>query len=251
LTRVKYKWGIASLAGLASTVALVASASPAEATLICPPGTANPNYCTNVPPVAVTDKTSPVQSQGATLNGVAGPGIPNGDVTTYFFRWGRSTTYGNTTPPGKVGKCPPGISNPNYCPGVPAVQSVSADIGGLQPCTIYHDQLVSTNPDGTTVGNDRSFVTTFAKPIKRVHVPKRVAAGNRFKVKITTSFTSTLAIFLRFHNHNVKTLSLGSHGPGQITKTIKAPPITGKYVVRVMAKEDCGRQIVDKNLTVF
>src|SRR5262249_3235824 len=83
-------------------------------------------------PVAVTQGTSQVGPYKVTLHGQSGPGVPGGDITTYHFNYGKTTSYGLMTPPGKVGSCPSGQTS---CPGVPATQSVSARIHGLAPCT--------------------------------------------------------------------------------------------------------------------
>ncbi len=71
---------------------------------------------------------------------------PRGLSTSYRFQWGRTKTYGNTTP-----STPAGASTS-------AVTAV-ADIGGLTPDTVYHYRIVATNRDGTTRGSDRSFRT--------------------------------------------------------------------------------------------
>jgi hypothetical protein len=166
---------MAIVAGLGSMAALALWAVPTEATLVCPPGVTNPAYCTNVPPIAVTKQATHVGQTNATLNGFSGPGVRNGDVTTWHFQYGTTRMYGTQTPTGTVGFCPPGTTNPLYCT-VPRKQKVSITIGGLMPGTTYHYQIVSTNPDGMTFGAHRTFTTLC--PRKHQHRDDR---GGRFR----------------------------------------------------------------------
>src|ERR1700733_3495535 len=164
------------LAALGVAVGVIAvSAGPSGATIVCPPGIKPPSpYCTNVPPTATTGKATNVRGTSATLNGVAGPNVSGGDITQYYFEYGRTTHYGSTTPPGTIGSCPSGISPPSpYC-NVPKTEPVSARISSLQPCTAYHFQLVATNSDGSAKGGDQKFTTAFAPPIALLSAPGSV-----------------------------------------------------------------------------
>ena len=129
-------------------------------------------------------RTTPAGSGAARaiLFGVAGPNVRGGDITQYFFEWGKTEAYGNQTPPGTIGSCPAGIMPPSpYC-NVPKTQKVSAEIKNLAICTTYHFQLVASNPDGIAMGGDRTFFSaTFAHPLKRVTAPHKVKAGARFR----------------------------------------------------------------------
>src|SRR5205807_6866294 len=176
--------------------------------------------------------------------------VTNGDVTQFFFDYGTTTSYGKSTPPGTIGSCPAGVTSPSpYC-NVPATQNVSSNVTGLTPCTTYHFRIVASNPDGTTRGGDKSFTTGFANPISKVKSKKRVKRGHRFKVKITLAFTADVKIVIRRHGHAVKTVNLGTRGPGTVSKRIRAPHRRGKYTLRVVAKLSCGTQKVDKKLRV-
>jgi hypothetical protein len=253
LKRYTHRWRIAGLAGVVSAVAIAVAAAPAGATLICPPGTSNKSYCTNVLPVAVTSNANGLGANTATLNGVSGPGIPGGDVTNYFFQFGLSSaTYGQTTSTGTVGTCPSGAGSPSYCPGVPAAEDVSAGVGGLTACTTYHYRIVSTNPDGTTLGNDKVFTSGFAKPISSVKLsPGKVKHGKKFSVKINLKLAANVKIFIRRGGKDVKSFDLGFHNSGSFSKKgIKAPHKKGQYTVRVVARTSCGKQTVNKLLRV-
>jgi hypothetical protein len=94
-------------------------------------------------PTVTTLPATGVNSTTATLNGTVNP---NGNATTYFFQWGTTTGYGNTTPAGSL---PAGSS------AVP----VSAGLSGLNPNTTYHFRLVATNAGGRVEGADLTFFT--------------------------------------------------------------------------------------------
>ena len=74
---------------------------------------------------------------------------PNGLDAHYYFEWGTSQGYGETTP------APPGTDAGSGAGSTPA----SATIGGLQYGTTYHYRLVATNEAGTTYGEDETFET--------------------------------------------------------------------------------------------
>jgi hypothetical protein len=94
-------------------------------------------------PGATTSPATQVTATTATLNGTVDP---NKEDTTYHFEYGKTTAYGNSTPPqgpvkGNSGK------------------SVSAQLTQLAPSTTYHFRLVATNATGTAQGADRTFTT--------------------------------------------------------------------------------------------
>src|SRR6201999_1025597 len=74
---------------------------------------------------------------------------PNGNDTTYFWQYGTTTSYGQTTPNTDIGD------------GTAPVQ-VSDTITGLAPNTTYHYQLVAVSPDTGTEfpGYDFTFTTS-------------------------------------------------------------------------------------------
>jgi plastocyanin len=96
-------------------------------------------------PVAVTGTATPVGETGATLNGTVNP---EGHETSYFFKYGRTTSYENgSTPTGKL-------------PAVKASEAVSGPVTGLAPGTTYHFELFAENSSGTTHGADQTFTTS-------------------------------------------------------------------------------------------
>ncbi len=92
-------------------------------------------------PTAITQAATSVTGSSAVLNGTVNP---NGLATSYYFQWGTSTSYGNTTSTQSAGS---GTSN----------VAVNAPISGLSGGTTYHFRLVATNSDGTTNGSDLTF----------------------------------------------------------------------------------------------
>jgi hypothetical protein len=247
LTRYKHTSRLIGLTGLLSVMAFGLSAIPSGATIVCPKGTTDPRYCINVLPIATTGPATQRKGTSAVLNGTAGPGVEGGDVTQYFFQYGRSTAYGHTTPPGTVGNCPNGQTR---CPSVRKYKVVSAKVRHLRPCTRYHFRIVAHNPDGTSHGKDRHFNSGFARPIKRVKRPSHVQHNAEFKVKITLAFRARVTIKIRRHGHDVKTYHVGSKPKGSFSKTIQAPASSGKYTLRVVAKLSCGQQKKDRDLHV-
>jgi hypothetical protein len=73
----------------------------------------------------------------------------NGDGTTYYFEYGRTTAYGTKTalPPGDDAGAPTGLT------------PLSATITDYIGYTTYHYRVVATNSEGATFGNDMTFET--------------------------------------------------------------------------------------------
>ncbi len=97
-----------------------------------------------VTPLAITKPATNVSSNTATLNGEVNP---NGAATSYWFDWGKTTNFGNSTAGQSVGS---GSSN---------VQ-VASTISALLPGTVYYFRLVGQNQYGVVYGAILSFATT-------------------------------------------------------------------------------------------
>jgi hypothetical protein len=98
-------------------------------------------------PGVTTGGAANVAQQTARLTGAVDP---NGDATTYQFQYGATNAYGSVSPEQTVsgdGK-----------------KTITADIGGLAPATIYHYRLIARNAKGVSKGGDRSFKTK-AQPL--------------------------------------------------------------------------------------
>jgi hypothetical protein len=97
----------------------------------------------NPTPPGVTDQhATAVTETGAHLSATLSP---NGAETTYYFQYGRSSSYGNRTTPTAVP-----VGNP---------VAVAADLTGLRPYTRYHWRLFARNAAGNTAGRDHTFRT--------------------------------------------------------------------------------------------
>jgi hypothetical protein len=100
------------------------------------------------PPAVTTGSTSEIGQSSATVNGTVNP---NGQSTTYYFRYGTSSSYGLQTSPAGAGS------------GTGTV-AVHQELEGLTANTTYHYQLVATSSAGTTAGTDQTFTTTTTTP---------------------------------------------------------------------------------------
>jgi hypothetical protein len=102
-----------------------------------------PAWAQAAKPSVVTGGAAEINAQTATLWGSIDP---HGLETTYQFEYGTTLEYGSKSPalPQSIGVSPVEVMN---------------GIEGLKAETTYHFRLVATNADGTTAGEDRSFIT--------------------------------------------------------------------------------------------
>jgi hypothetical protein len=87
-------------------------------------------------------------SVSSTTASVAGTVNPNGGTTTYWFEYGTTPTFTQSTIPKSV-----------EAPGATAEAAV---IGGLKPATPYYFRMGAKNSAGTRYGTIYSFIT---KPV--------------------------------------------------------------------------------------
>ena len=123
----------------------------------------------------ISESVKEVHSDRALLVGRINPG---GADTKYHFEWG-------------VEEC---SANPDPCTAVPTsdidigsargFQTVSYQLGGLTPGTVYHYRVVATNeesPEGGTVGSERTFTTfpfvQFADECPNAHVRQQTGSA--------------------------------------------------------------------------
>jgi len=95
-------------------------------------------------PVVRTGAASGVAPDSATLNGSVNP---NGQVTTYHFEYGTSSSYGQRTADTSAGSGS-------------ADQAVSGSVTGLGPMSTYHFRLVASSINGISNGADQVFTTS-------------------------------------------------------------------------------------------
>jgi len=96
-----------------------------------------------VPPTATTGSATGVATTSATLSGTVNP---NSDDTTYYFQYGKTSSFGSVTATVDAGA------------GAIASQ-VSQLVSGLVPGTTYVFRLVATNAYGTSRGLTGYFTT--------------------------------------------------------------------------------------------
>jgi hypothetical protein len=104
------------------------------------------------PPSVTTGTPSNVSQSNATVNGTVNP---NGESTSYYFRYGTTTAYGTQTTPATAGS------------GTTPV-AVHATLFGLNANTTYHYQLVAQSSAGTTNSPDQTLTTTSPAPSQTV-----------------------------------------------------------------------------------
>lgn len=105
------------------------------------------------PPAATTGPASNIGQSTATVSGTVNP---NGQTTTYYFRYGTTTAYGLQTSPAGAGSATGPVA-------------VHATFYGLSENTTYHYQLVAQNSAGTTDGADQTFTTTSSQAVVLGH----------------------------------------------------------------------------------
>jgi hypothetical protein len=107
-------------------------------------------------PIALTSSTRSVGPFGATVTGVVNA---NTHKTDYWFEFGRTRTYGRSTP-----------RRTRF--DLTGTLLASERLRGLRPDSRYHFRVVATNSSGTTVGMDHSFRTD-PDPFGGAGIPER------------------------------------------------------------------------------
>ena len=143
--------------------------------------------------------TQTVTSGSAELQGAV---YPNGADTTYWWEYGTTSAYGQTTTPNDIGS------------GTAAVP-VSDSLGGLSPGATYHYRLVAQNSVGTEYGYDYTFTT----PASTLSSP---GPSNQNPPTTTTQSPPTTT------THSPPTGSGGSGTSG--TTPVSAPGVSGVRV---------------------
>jgi hypothetical protein len=102
------------------------------------------------PPSATTGQASVLSETTATLAGAVGP---DGQMTSYYFQWGTSESYGHST-----GELPAGSDHTSH--------AETAALSELQAGTVYHFRIVAKNQTETVTGSDETFMTASPPPTK-------------------------------------------------------------------------------------
>jgi hypothetical protein len=128
-------------------------------------------------PVTVTLAPTQVTASSATAAGAVNP--HDAALSSCGFEYGTSTSYGQSVP----------------CAALPAAtggnQSVSAQLEGLSPNTLYHYRLLAGSPAGAAAGADVTFTTAVSStiPIVQPHpsIAGTPAVGQRLTCRANTA----------------------------------------------------------------
>jgi hypothetical protein len=96
-----------------------------------------------LPPEAATSAASEELETQAQLNGTVNP---KGTSTKYYFKYGKTTSYGSTTPEESAGSGQASVAE-------------NAVVTDLAPGTTYHYRIVATSEGGTVEGAPETFTT--------------------------------------------------------------------------------------------
>ena len=218
------------------------------------------------PPAVEGVSTGSVHDLKPTSATLTGKLTPGGFDTHYYFEWGPSTAYGNTSP------APPGTDAGSGASPIEA----EADLSGLSPNTVYHYRIVAENSFGTTSGPDQKFTTSGAPRITSepttgigheeatIHTkinPDEIATTYHFEYGETTSYgtevpaggadigsggepvaeaatLSKLKLGATYHFRVVASNEAGmTTGPDEKFTTIAPAPIDATYATGVTASE--------------
>jgi hypothetical protein len=110
-------------------------------------------FTTTTPPAVTVGNPTEVTNSSAGLNGSVNP---EGQATSYYYRYGTTDAYGLQTSPASVGS------------GTTPV-AVHTTLHGLSSNATYHYQLVATNPGGTTYGPDQILTAASSQAVVLGH----------------------------------------------------------------------------------
>ncbi|MFH0887905.1 MAG: hypothetical protein V1871_01705 [Planctomycetota bacterium] len=142
-----------------------------------------------LPPTCITHPATNINSNSAKLNGMVNP---NGSITTAYFQWGMTASYGNTTTSQSIG------NGTNHVP-------VNTDISGLSASTRYNFRIVGINANGTRYGNNLTFTTRGLPPTCTTNPATNVT---HYSAKLNGSVNSNGIATLAYFNYG-KTMSYG------------------------------------------
>jgi phosphodiesterase/alkaline phosphatase D-like protein len=114
---------------------------------------ADQTFTTTTPPTVTVGEPTRVTQTSAGLNGSVNP---EGQATTYYYRYGTTNAYGLQTSPASAGSGKSPVA-------------VHVTLHGLTSNATYHYQLVATNAGGTTFGPDQTVTTSTSQAVVLGH----------------------------------------------------------------------------------
>jgi hypothetical protein len=116
-------------------------------------------------PIAKTTAATAITSTNGTINGTINP---NGQVTTYYFQYGPTTSYGSVTPTTGVSAAGSNAS----------VTKVNFILTGLTPLQITHYLLHASNGGGSSSGSDMILTNLPNAPTALTLNASNITAGH-------------------------------------------------------------------------
>jgi sugar lactone lactonase YvrE len=137
---------------------------------------------TTVPLSAATEPATGISSTNASLNGT----VTAGDTSTsYYFEWGFTTNYGNSTTTNIL---------TNHLTGA---QTISATLPYLSPATTYHFQLVAYNSQTNSLGGDIALLTLAEPPVVATLPPTNITFSSvLLQASVNPEYSPTEVTFL-------------------------------------------------------
>ncbi len=165
-------------------------------------------------PGATTGAATSITSSSAQLNGTVNP---SGVVTSAYFEYGLSTSYGATASAVNVGS---GTSNV----GVQAILNPIISNGA------FHYRVVATNGSYTTYGQDVAFNTLAAPPSATTNAASNITSGSATLNATVNPNNSSTTVYFQFglstsYGANTSSVSIGSG-----TTAVSVPAATGPII---------------------
>ena len=104
---------------------------------------ADVSFHTSAAPVVATGPATAIATTTATLNGTVNP---EALATSWYFQYGRTTSYGGKTATGRIAAGPNSVA-------------VASRLTKFVPNSTYHYRLIAVSGAGTTIGADLVFTT--------------------------------------------------------------------------------------------
>jgi|GEM_PF-440104 len=183
--------------------------------------------------VATTKAATGVKATEATLNGDVSP---EGRATSYYFEYGKTTSYGAKVP-----------TSPKSAGSGTSSVSVSETPAGLDEATTYHYRLVAESGGGVVKGEDKTFTTLTLPGVTGVSPtgvtndkatvgasvkPNGYATSYYFEYGKTTSYGTKVPT-------SPKSAGSGSSWVPE-TETITGLSASTTYHVRIVAESEAG-----------
>jgi hypothetical protein len=112
-----------------------------------------------LPPTASTVSSTVLSVSSARVNGFVNP---RGTLSSYWFEYGPTASYGSATPSTSAGSGSSSVA-------------ASAEIAELESETTYHFRLVAENAGGTAYGADKTFTMPPSVPTVTTNAPLSVS----------------------------------------------------------------------------